>query len=108
MFRDIDYKYKSINLFDINDIILTKKYPLIDIYYIKNDTNISLHHIFQKYADKNKYFENNTLENIIEIENLDINTEISYKIMKIIKKITYTFDINSNKDKHVSELFIGI
>lgn len=108
MFKDIDNKYKTYNLFDINDIILSKKYPIIDIFY-KNDKDedISIHHLFEKYADKHKYFQHNTLENIIKIEKLKINNTVSYKIMKIIKKVLYTINIEDNKEKHVSELFIS-
>jgi hypothetical protein len=91
------------NLFNENEIVLVKKVPVLDVYYMDNMEKVSIKHIITKYADKNKNHTHNSLKNIFDIENINTN-KIYVTFLKLIKKIEKEYDM-SETDYHVSDIF---
>jgi len=91
------------NLFDENEIVLVKKVPVLDVYYMDNIKKVSIKNIISTYADKNKNHTHNSIKNIFEIENINTN-KIYVTFLKLIKKIEKEYDM-SDTDYHVSDIF---
>ena len=98
------YKYNFLH--DENEISMMSKIIILDIYYIDNYNNkVSIKNLLNKYADKSKNIIQNSIHNILEIENIysaDINKiYIQYfKFKKIEKEIDITYD-----NFHVTHFF---
>ena len=110
IFLDLKIKYKSSYLFDINELLMRNKYPILDIYYYNNGTKISIIDILNKYADKNKNFKHNTLKNIFALENININNNnnnnnLYIYFFKFIKKHENIIDFENLINAHVSDIY---
>ena len=88
---------------------MSKKLPVTDIYYFTDsEEKKSVRHLINNYADKNKYYENNSIKNIFEIENIKLEDIKEKKIyvnyMRLVSKKEKVHELKEN-DYHVSELF---
>jgi hypothetical protein len=98
-----------INIFDTNETIMLKKFPVTDIYYLSNSLEkISIRNVINKYADKNRYYENNKMKNILELENIRLSEIKDKKIyvsyVKLISKKEKSYNLEYD-DYHISDLF---
>ena len=96
-------------IFNSNETIMSKKLPVTDIYYFTNSgEKKSIRSIINKYADKNKYYENNSVKNILEIENVKLSEikdkQINVTYMRLTSKKDKIYNLE-NDDYHVSDLF---
>ncbi len=92
------------NLFNENEMMMMKKYIVTDIYYTnENESKVSIKQILNKYSDKSKLMINNTVKNILELENIKTN-KIYVDFLIKIKKITKEWDLEKN-DPHISEIY---
>ena len=97
------------HIFNTNETIMSKKLPVTDIYYFTDsEEKKSVRHLINNYADKNKYYENNSIKNIFEIENIKLEDIKEKKIyvnyMRLVSKKEKVHELKEN-DYHVSELF---
>lgn len=100
------YIENSENIFDENEIIMMKRFPVLDIYYKDhNSEKVSVNDIILEYADKNKYYENNSIKNIMNLEKKTIyNNKIYVLYLKMIKRVEKEIDLN-DLDYHVTDLY---
>ena len=99
------YHHHLEHIFNENEIILAKKFPVLDIYYKDASLNkVSIKDIIQNYGDKSKHHENNSIKNILKLEKIEVhNNTIYVLLLKMIRREEK--EINLEKDYHISDLY---
>ena len=105
------YTKKDTNLFNPNELIMAKK-QICDV-SIKNKNGqhvFSIKELLLNYSDKSKYFTDNTLKNILDVENISLKIDstdhISVCYLNFIKKTEICYDIETALNMHVSLFFV--
>lgn len=91
-------------IFNTNNIIVLRKIPILDIYYENNNEKISIKKLFDKFIDNNLDFKNNTIYNILELNNINNIKIIKVTYLKNFKKITKEFNLD-NKLTHINQVY---
>ena len=109
--KNIKLNYSDKNLFDENELIMNRKYIILDIFY-KNETNennkisiknTSIKNIIENYVDKSKKYDENKIKNILLLENIDKN-KIYISYMQSIKRYEKEFDLEI-MDYHICDFY---
>jgi len=111
--KNIKLNYSDKNFFDENELMMNRKYIILDIFYkdiingeldnIISIKNISIKNIIENYADKSKKYDENKIKNILLLENIDKN-KIYISYMQSIKRYEKEFDLEIT-DYHIYDLY---
>ena len=102
--KNIKLNYSDKNFFDENELIMNRKYIILDIFYKDASNNkISIKNIIENYVDKNKNYDENKIKNILLLENIDKN-KIYISYMQSIKRYEKEFDLEIT-DYHIYDLY---
>ena len=102
--KNIKLNYSDKNFFDENELIMNRKYIILDIFYKDASNNkISIKNIIENYVDKNKNYDENKIKNILLLENIDKN-KIYISYMQSIKRYEKEFDLEIT-DHHIYDLY---
>ena len=102
--KKININYNDSNLFNENEIIMMKKKIILDIFYKDSSNNkVSIKSIIENYADKSKKYQDNKLNNILQLENLNIN-KIHATYLQGLRRQEKEFNLEE-RDLHVSEIY---
>ncbi len=102
---------KSPHLFDSNELMMARK-PVFEIVIRdKHNNNVaSLKDLLNKYADRSKYHNNNTLKNIFDIEGspikIDMNDSFHVVYLNAYKRCEKKYDAEIGLNMHVSDFFM--
>ncbi len=94
------------HIFNENEIMMGRRFPVLDIYYKDASSNkVSIKDIINSYADKSKHYVNNSINNILKLEKINIHDNKIYILyLKIIKREEKVLDLN-DLDYHVSDIY---
>ena len=102
--KNIKLNYSDKNFFDENELIMNRKYIILDIFYKDASNNkISIKNIIENYVDKNKNYDENKIKNILLLENIDKN-KIYISYMQSIKRYEKEFDLEIT-DYHICDFY---
>ena len=102
--KNIKLNYSDKNFFDENELIMNRKYIILDIFYKDTSNNkISIKNIIENYVDKNKNYDENKIKNILLLENIDKN-KIYIAYMQSMKRYEKEFDLEIT-DYHIYDLY---
>ena len=111
--KNIKLNYSDKNFFDENELMMNRKYIILDIFYkdiingeldnIISIKNISIKNIIENYADKSKKYDENKIKNILLLENIDKN-KIYISYMQSMKRYEKEFDLEIT-DYHIYDLY---
>lgn len=103
--KDMHHR-QSDNIFNENEIILAKRFPVLDIYYKDANSNkISIKDIIKEYGDKSKHHENNSISNILKLEKINAhNNKIYVLLLKMIRREEKEINLNE-RDYHISDIY---
>lgn len=94
------------HIFNENEIVLAKRFPVLDIYYKDASLNkVSIKDIIKEYGDKSKHHENNSIKNILKLEKIEVtNNRIYVLLLKIIRREEKEINLEEI-DYHISDLY---
>ena len=109
--KNIKLNYSDKNFFDENELMMNRKYLILDIFYkdisdkepdniIKN---ISIKNIIENYVDKNKNYDENKIKNILLLENIDKN-KIYIAYLQNMKRQEKEFNLEIT-DYHICDFY---
>jgi hypothetical protein len=102
--KNIKLNYSDKNFFDENELIMNRKYIILDIFYKDiSDNIISIKNIIENYVDKNKNYDENKIKNILLLENIDKN-KIYIAYLQNMKRQEKEFDLEI-MDYHICDFY---
>ena len=102
--KNIKLNYSDKNFFDENELLMNRKYIILDIFYKDiSDNIISIKNIIENYVDKNKNYDENKIKNILVLENIDKN-KIYIAYLQNMKRQEKEFDLEII-DYHICDFY---
>lgn len=90
--------------FDVNELIMTKKYIVTDIVLTNGDETVSIKKELDEYADNNKKYESHTVKNILLVKNIQIpdGAKIEVRYLQFINKRKKQID---DMNTHIADVY---
>lgn len=100
------HQQNSHHIFNENEVMMVRRFPVLDIYYKDASSNkVSIKDIINSYADKSKHYANNSINNILKLEKINIHDNKIYILyLKMIRREEKVLDLN-DLDYHVSDIY---